>query len=908
MDIAPPSTLPRQPWRWRFGRTVFDEAALLLTINGQEVDLERRPLEMLALLLAHAGEVVTKDEIVAALWADRDISDASITKCLARLRQALGDTDHQTIRTVHGFGYRFAAPVTVEAVAALPAPLAAALDFNPGDPVPQRPGWVLLRRLGTGGFGDAWLAQNRQSGQHRVAKFAQESTGLVALRRELALCRLLQEALGPRPDLIRVLDWNFASQPFFIETPWYEAGNLAEWAEAQGGIGAVPLPTRLELVAQTASALAAAHDTGVLHKDLKPANILIRPGADGAPAIVLTDFGSGRALDPSRLDAFGITRPDPGLTAVESGTSTQMYRAPELSAGGPPTVQADVFALGVLLFQMVAGDLRRPLAPGWEELVADPLLREDIARAAAGNPARRLTDAGELARLLRSLPERRTARAAAEAAAAEAARTRQALELARARRTPLLVALGVLLLGFGTSTALYFRAQRANVMAQAEAARARTVTAFLTDDLFSAANPVLAVDPNIPVTKVLGAAAADLDRRFPAASLDRAAIEAAIGGAYAGLADSGHAMPLLRASLATRNAQLGADDAQTQAVRATIADLAERVVDIKTLRMIGADILAAHPANAETELRGRFALRFADCVTVENDVVCVDKLRPLLDEMRRRLGPGHPVTLRAQNLLAQQLTMSQQFAEAIPLARQTVELTAATYGREHFLVQECRLHLGRVLLEAGHDAEAVPILEDVRRHLLAMSDGETELSARAAAQLARAYGAIGRYDEAVALLRGVVDFHLRTRGENFEFTFDTMNLLAKMLNAAGRPREAIPIGERALALSIRARGPDQEDSLWIEGNLADDYLNAGDLAHAEAIDRDVVARGEKLFTHGEWDLPRFRCLLGEILAHEGKTAEAKALLTPGVAALRAAVGADSADTRRAQTALAALGG
>ena len=115
-------------------------------------------------------------------------------------------------------------------------------------------------------------------------------------------------------------------------------------------------------------------------------------------------------------------------------------------------------------------------------------------------------------------------------------------------------------------------------------------------------------------------------------------------------------------------------------------------------------------------------------------------------------------------------------------------------------------------------------------------------------------------------------------------------------------------GKRALALSIRARGPDQEDSLWIEGNLADDYLNAGDLAHAEAIDRDVVARGEKLFTHGEWDLPRFRCLLGEILAHEGKTAEAKALLTPGVAALRAAVGADSADTRRAQTALAALGG
>ena len=430
--------------------------------------------------------------------------------------------------------------------------------------------------------------------------------------------------------------------------------------------------------------------------------------------------------------------------------------------------------------------------------------------------------------------------------------------------------------------------------------------AFLTDDLFSAANPVLAVDPNIPVTKVLGAAAADLDRRFPAASLDRAAIEAAIGGAYAGLADGVHAMPLLRASLATRNAQLGADNPQTQAVRTTIADLAERVVDIKTLRAIGAEILAAHPQSTETELRGRYALRFADCVTVENDVVCVDRLRPMLAEMRRRLGPGHPVTLRAQDLLAHQLAMSQHFPEAIQLARQSVELTQATFGPEHFLVQECRLHLGRVLLEAGQYTEAVPILEDVRRHLLAMSDGETELSARAAAQLARAYGALHRYDEAVALLRTVVDFHLRTRGENFEFTFDTMNVLAKMLNAAGKPREAIPLAERAYALSLRARGADQEDSLWIEGNLADDYFTAGDLLHAEAIDRDVVARAEKLFTHGEWDLPRFKSLLGEILAREGKTPEARALLTPSAAALRAAVGADNPDTKRAEAALAAL--
>src|ERR1700753_2736480 len=102
----------RRALLWRFGSAVFDEQALTLTVGGADVELERRPLELLSLLLAHAGEVVTKDEILDALWPDRDISEASLTKCMARLRNALRDDDHEIIRTAHGFGYRFAAPVT----------------------------------------------------------------------------------------------------------------------------------------------------------------------------------------------------------------------------------------------------------------------------------------------------------------------------------------------------------------------------------------------------------------------------------------------------------------------------------------------------------------------------------------------------------------------------------------------------------------------------------------------------------------------------------------------------------------------------------------------------------------------------------------------------------------------------
>ena len=77
--------------RWRFAGACFDEASLQLSVDGQAVELERRPLQLLGLLLTHAGEIVTKDEILEALWPGREVSEASVTTCMARLRQGLGE-------------------------------------------------------------------------------------------------------------------------------------------------------------------------------------------------------------------------------------------------------------------------------------------------------------------------------------------------------------------------------------------------------------------------------------------------------------------------------------------------------------------------------------------------------------------------------------------------------------------------------------------------------------------------------------------------------------------------------------------------------------------------------------------------------------------------------------------------
>ena len=110
---------------------------------------------------------------------------------------------------------------------------------------------------------------------------------------------------------------------------------------------------RIELIARIADALAAAHAIGVLHKDLKPANVLIAP-TPANPDVRLADFGSGRALEPERLAALGITRLGMTENRADGDTTsgTLFYLAPELIAGGAATVRADIYALGVMLYQI----------------------------------------------------------------------------------------------------------------------------------------------------------------------------------------------------------------------------------------------------------------------------------------------------------------------------------------------------------------------------------------------------------------------------------------------------------------------------------------------------------------------------------------------------------------------------
>jgi serine/threonine-protein kinase len=359
-----------------------------------------------------------------------------------------------------------------------------------GQPIPRRLNWTLAERLGEGSFGEVWLARHK-SGDARVFKFCFEAAKLRGLKREVTLFRVLRDALGQRSDIARILDWSFDEAPYFLEVEHTAGGSLADWAERRGGAVTVPAATRLELAAQVAVALGAAHSVGILHKDVKPENVLVFEGVEGEPHVRLADFGIGRLTDDSLLMGRAFTIQ--GMTEATVGGSeggTRIYMAPELLEGKPASIQADLYALGVLLYQLATGDLSRALAPGWERDVEDELVAADIAALVDREPSRRPASALVVAEGLRGLGERRAALEAQRRSAAATQRAREAEERARRRRKMFSVAgtvaaLGGVGVGVRAGRAVRARrdAEKALALAEHRRGQAENLIGFMLGDL-----------------------------------------------------------------------------------------------------------------------------------------------------------------------------------------------------------------------------------------------------------------------------------------------------------------------------------------------------------------------------------------------------------------------------------------
>src|SRR5262249_32260081 len=255
----------------------------------------------------------------------------------------------------------------------------------------------------------------------------------------------------------------------------------------------------------------------------------------GPPRACLADFGIGLLTDPRRLSGEGFT--STGFTEILADTEsspaagTRLYVAPELLAGEPPAIPPRLSALRGLLFQCAVAVLARPLAPGWEREVGDPLLAEDIATFADGNPEKRPGSAGEVAERLRHLAERRQARADALAAEREAEAMRTALVRGRRRRR-LLLAFTTLVTVFAAAMVFQMRrtaeeAARANRAAEV----ARRVSAFLVD-LFTRADPDAAAGATLTARDLLDQGASRIATELSAQPEERATLMHTMGMAY----------------------------------------------------------------------------------------------------------------------------------------------------------------------------------------------------------------------------------------------------------------------------------------------------------------------------------------------------------------------------------------
>ena len=666
-----------------------------------------------------------------------------------------------------------------------------------GQPLAFRPGWTLERKLGEGGVGEVWLARHDDTGDRRVFKFCYSARRLRSLRREIVIFRLLRDALGHRPDIASILGWDFDASPAFVEAPYAPLGSLAQWAERQGGLGPIPLEVRLELMAQVADALAAAHSVGVLHKDVKPPNVLIEEAPDGTVRAVLSDFGIGqltdrRALERVRFTVLGATELVAGEGSSSSGT--MLYMAPELLEGRTPTVQSDIHALGVMIYQVVVGDFARALTTSWRRDVEDEVLAEDLARIVDGAPERRPSSAAEVARMLRTLDERRRARQTQRREREATRRAQLSLERSRKRRRQM--ALGLVLLGaFSVAVTIQARltalearrAEREAMRANRQARIAQEVTDYLVG-LFDQSDPRVSKGEE----RTVEAFFLEARRRVDGLGEDpevQATLQLALARVFMGQGLYAEAEDLQQEAVATRAEVHGA--MSPPAAKARLA-LAECLRHRGRLDEAGAEL---RRARAVFEAEGALG-QLAEALRLEGHVE-FDSDR--MDEARRL------------------------YERAMALSREATDDPTELDG----LVRE--LSLARLNTGDETGLSDLLALHERQRRTLGSNDHRTLLTLT---DISYQYRELGRLDAAQKGYQRARDGYSQTLGADHPYVSAIDVNLASVLQEKGRYEETLPILREALEDFRRRWGPNNWRTGATESNLALSLMRLGRLPEA----------------------------------------------------------------------------
>jgi non-specific serine/threonine protein kinase len=569
----------------------------------------------------------------------------------------------------------------------------------------------------------------------------------------------------------------------------------------------------------------------VLHKDLKPANLLIsdRPGR---VLVQVADFGSGRLLEPDRLAALGITQLGATLTQgvmSDSDTATPLYIAPERYKGETATIKSDVFALGIVLYQLAAGDLRKPLAPGWERDVPDEILRKDIAAAIDGDPTARLGSAAELADRLRRLDERRNELSRQQAMQRQLSADQEALRQARARRPWVIATIVTLCLGLIGTLVLYGTVRDARRSVARQYATARVLNTFLTDDFIAVANPDLAGRTDVTVIEATREAASKIDQVFSHVGPDvRGGLHAAMQKSFFGLGDFSASLAQGHDALAAYKVARSPDRARIAEVRIRLALTLAKLSKLKEasaqLVDADADMKAAHLDSPAVEARYWWARASIESYRLALPQALKDYQRAWALAQR---APRLPLDVRNQIQFsyADTLRLAGNFAAAQRQAYDLLASERAQLGADSPETCYTAALLASIRGFRGHASQGIPMITQAAA-CLSKSLGPTNIRTIAA------YQVVGNlqfqsdlYGDAAVTYAKVADMFARVLGPQALRTISARENAGVAQQYAGQLGKAEASFKKTLALARAALGwthPATEDLRY---HLADCRLD-----------------------------------------------------------------------------------
>lgn len=744
----------------------------------------------------------------------------------------------------------------------------------------------LMRKLGEGGMGVVWLAEQSEPIRREVAlKLVQQALPDRATRARFEIERQAL-ALLAHPGIAQILD--AGSQPDGVS--WFvmervEGLRLDGWWRQ----AAPSLRVRIELMIAVGRAVGHAHRRGIVHCDLKPANVLVVEDV-GGPRPKVIDFGIARAI---------------GADMPASHAGTPGYMAPEQQRDlGGLDARADVYALGVCLLRALVGGARDSPANAPASLRGAlselPLARSRrvelealLARALAPEPAGRYEDAHALADELERWLQHRPL------AALGARRGYRLRCWLRRHRWPAFAAGAFLLMAAAFSVQLWRQYQQTLL----ERDTAEQVAQLLVDT-FAAADPVQFPGGSANARELLAAASARVHAQPLPAPVRQRLLEA--------LGSAQHSLELYadaRRSYALALDSVAADDLpQRDRLRLALARIDSDAEDYAAAETAAREIAERQRARAPA-LAADSLLLLADNALLQDDAAAatrhVDSAAALVDpgdgDRRRQLA-----VVRARIASAQgdaQVAMRHQ-REALVLA---TELWIAEDLRTLDLRNDLALYAG----QGGAHAEAIAQLEQVAALTATAWGGDS-------AGLATVYGNLGvnrlRSGDAAGAesehRRAVAIFERRLGAESVH-TGTEYNNLASAIEAQGRAEESLAWFERAEAALVAAVGAEHFRVGVTLHNQARARIASGDLATARRLlDRSAAILEPALGReHPRWQV--WRTSDAEWRLASGDVASALAALRETEPALVEAFGADSREARRAQDlllrALAAAG-